>query len=92
MPHSKSAEKRERQNERRRLRNKARYSATKTQIKKFLSAAETGSGEQVQKEYRLAVSAVDKAAKAGIFHKNRAGHMKSGLAASLKKSASSEKE
>ena len=87
MPHTKSAVKRVRQNERRRLRHKARRSATRTQIKKFLAAAEAGGRELAEKEFRLAVSAVDKAAKAGIFHRNKAARLKAKLAARLSRVA-----
>ena len=83
MPHTKSADKRVRQNEKRRLRNKAQRSATRTQVKKFIAAAEAGGRELAEKEFHLAVSAVDKATKAGIFHGNKAARLKAGLAARL---------
>ncbi len=83
MAHSKSAIKRIRQNERKRLTNKARSSATKTQIKKFLTAVAEGEHGKAEAEYRLAVSAIDKAIRAGLYHGNKAARMKSRLAARL---------
>ncbi len=83
MAHSNSAIKRIRQNERKRLVNKARSSATKTQIKKFLTVAAEGDLGKAEAEYRLAVSAIDKATGAGLYHSNKAARMKSKLAARL---------
>lgn len=83
MAHSLSAIKRIRTNERRRFVNKSRMSATRTQIKAFLSAIAAGGREEAEKQHRLAVSAIDKAVKAGLYHANKAGRMKSKLAARL---------
>ena len=83
MAHSPSAIKRIRTNEKRRLVNKSRMSATKTQIKAFLKAAEAGVRDEADKQHALAVSAIDKAVKAGLYHPNKAARMKSKLAARL---------
>ena len=83
MAHSLSAIKRIRQNERRRLVNKSRSSATRTHVKKFLAAVAQGPRDEAEKQYRLAVSAVDKAVKAGLYHSNKAARMKSKLAKRL---------
>jgi small subunit ribosomal protein S20 len=79
MAHSRSAEKRVRQNERSRNRNKSIRTGLKTQLKKF-QAAEAPA--QVV-EYRRAVSAVDKAAKGGIIHPNKAAREKSRLSRAM---------
>lgn len=83
MPHTKSAEKRLRQNEKRRLHNKAVLRALKKQVKKFLAAAEAGPGEGTAAEFKLAVKKLDKAAAKRIIHPNAAARKKSQLAAVL---------
>jgi small subunit ribosomal protein S20 len=69
--------KRNRQNERRRLRNKAVRSEMRTRTKTALAAAEHG-GDQVE-ELRRAVRRIDKAAAQGVIHKNQAANRKSRL-------------
>jgi small subunit ribosomal protein S20 len=74
----KSQIKRNRQNERRRLRNKSVRSEMRTRTKRALVEAETG-GEQAPEALRLAVKRIDKAAAAGVIHKNQAANRKSKL-------------
>ena len=76
MPQHKSAEKRVRQNERRRLRNKIRRSIMKTAIKKVNSATEK---ETAVTELKKATSVIDRMALKGISHKNKASNLKSKL-------------
>ena len=64
MAHTKSAEKRMRQDEKRRLRNRQTKKAIKVQIKSFLGVAKTGTADELQAEYNLAVKKLDKAAEA----------------------------
>jgi len=66
--------KRNRQNEKRRLRNKAVRSDLKTRTKN--AGAEGAEDETV----RQAMKAIDKAAKKGVIHKNQAARRKSRLA------------
>jgi small subunit ribosomal protein S20 len=80
MPHTKSAKKRLRQNEQRRLRNRAMKSTIKTQIKKVLSAAEGGTAEELQQQYNLAAKRLDHAAAKRVIHPNLAARKKSQLA------------
>ena len=80
MPHTKSAKKRLRQNEKRRLRNRAAKSAIKTQIKKVLAVAKEGNLEQLRQEYNLAAKRLDKAAAKRVVHPNLAARKKSQLA------------
>ncbi len=83
MPHSDQARKRRRQDEKRRLRNKARRSEMKTQIKKTRTALDSGDVAKSREALRLAMSKIDLAAKRGVIHKNTAGRRKSVLARQL---------
>jgi small subunit ribosomal protein S20 len=75
----KSQIKRNGQNEKRRLRNKAVRSELKTRVKSAVSSAETGA-ENSAEALRLAVKRIDKAATKGVIHKNAAARQKSRLA------------
>ncbi len=77
MANTKSAEKRIRANERRRVRNQAYRSRAKTMVK----AAETSiyGGESSAEAVREAIRTLDKAAVKGIIHKNNAARRKSRL-------------
>jgi small subunit ribosomal protein S20 len=74
----KSQIKRNRQNEKRRLRNKAVRSELKTRVKAAVTAAEAGA-EDTETSVRLAIKRLDKAATKGIIHKNQAARRKSRL-------------
>ena len=78
MPNHKSAEKRVRQNEKRRAINKNNQSRLRTQIKK-LRAALDGNQEQTQELLNPTVSLIDKAVNKGVLHKNTAARYKSRL-------------
>ncbi|GIU92294.1 MAG: 30S ribosomal protein S20 [Acidimicrobiia bacterium] len=78
MANIKSQIKRNRQNERRRLRNKAAKSEIKTRIKKAVAAAEQGA-DDVEELVRLAQKRIDMAAAKGILHKNTAARKKARL-------------
>ena len=82
MPHTKSAKKRLRQNEKRRLHNRSIKKAIKTQIKRFL-AAKDGPVEELRKEYNLTAKKLDKAAAKRVIHPNLAARKKSQLARAL---------
>lgn len=77
MPHYKSAFKRLRQQEKRRLYNKSNRSKMKTFIKKVRSAK---SKEEALQNLNAAYSVIDKLAKKGIIHKNNAARKKARLA------------
>ena len=81
MANIKSQIKRNRQNEKRRLRNKAARSEIKTRIKTSVRIAETeGTDDAATVEaLQAAVSKLDKAASKGIIHKNQAANRKSRL-------------
>jgi len=70
--------KRNRQNERRRLRNKAVRSELRTRTKVAVGSAEAGADDGVE-ALRLAVRRIDKAAANGVIHKNQAANRKSRL-------------
>ena len=80
MPHTRSAKKQLRKNEKRRLHNRAVKRTIKTQIKKVLAAAEGDTPDQLQKEFILAAKKLDKAAAKRIVHPNLAARKKSQLA------------
>jgi small subunit ribosomal protein S20 len=88
MANIKSQIKRNRQNERRRLRNKAVRSELKTRVKRAVQATETG-GEDAADSLRQAVQRIDKAAAKGIIHKNQAANRKSRLMKRLARSGGS---
>ncbi|MGH9184135.1 MAG: 30S ribosomal protein S20 [Acidimicrobiales bacterium] len=79
MANIKSQIKRNRQNERRRLRNKSVRSELRTRTKRALGAAEAGAAHRDQ-ELRVAMARIDKAAARGVIHRNTAARRKSRLA------------
>lgn len=82
MANIKSQIKRNRQNEKRRVRNKTVRSELRTRTKTAVSAAETGAENAAEAE-RLAMKRIDKAATKGVIHKNAAARRKSRLAKRL---------
>ncbi|HEX5446788.1 MAG TPA: 30S ribosomal protein S20 [Pirellulales bacterium] len=84
MPNSKSAKKRHRQDEVRRLRNRATKSRVKSQIRKVRDAIAAGDVQTAESEFRLTAKRVDKAAAAGVVHDNLAARVKSRLSAAIK--------
>jgi len=68
----KSAEKRNRQSRKRRLRNMSAKSLVKTMTKKVLKAVGEKDQEGAKKRLLEAVVAIDKAASKRVFHKNTA--------------------
>lgn len=81
MPNHKSAEKRMRQNERRRKINRGNRSRVRTAIKSLRSALGTGDTKQVTDLLPQTISTIDKAVKNGSLHKNAAARYKSRLTA-----------
>jgi small subunit ribosomal protein S20 len=76
----KSQIKRNRTNERRRLRNKDVKSELKTAVRRFREAADGGDTATAQSALRTASRLLDKAASKGIIHKNQAANRKSAMA------------
>jgi small subunit ribosomal protein S20 len=79
----KSQIKRNRQNEKRRLRNKAVKSSLKTAIRKFREATAAGDAESATALMRDASRKLDKAVSKGVIHKNQAANRKSAIAKRL---------
>jgi small subunit ribosomal protein S20 len=76
----KSQIKRNKQNEKARLRNKAVKSSLKTAVRRFREAAEQGDVEQAVTLQRAAARQLDKAVSKGVIHKNQAANRKSAIA------------
>jgi small subunit ribosomal protein S20 len=77
----KSQIKRNKQNEKRRLRNRAVRSELRTREKAALAAAGT---EGEAEALRLTIKRIDKAAAKGVIHKNAAARKKSRLVARIR--------
>jgi small subunit ribosomal protein S20 len=85
MANIKSQIKRNLQNEKAHQRNKSVKSALKTAIRSFREAAAAGDAEKAQALAAAANKKLDKAASAGVIHKNQAANRKSAIS---KKAAS----
>lgn len=72
MANHKSAVKRAKQNEARRLRNRMRKTRMKNVIKDVQEAISSNSTELVMERLRQAVSTIDRTAGKGVIHKNNA--------------------
>ena len=83
MANIKSQIKRNRQNEKARLRNKSVRSSLRTDLKKFHAAVESGDKDAATEAYRVATKALDKAAAKNVLHDNNAANKKSRLAKKL---------
>lgn len=80
MPNIKSAEKRARQSEKRRLRNASQKSALRTAVKTAETATTVNDVEKAKEALLAATKKLDKAATKGLIHKNAAARKKSRLA------------
>jgi len=81
----KSQVKRNRTNERARLRNQSVKSAVRTAIRTFREAAEAGDKDKAGELLVSTSRKLDKAASKGVIHKNQAANKKSALAQVLNK-------
>ena len=79
MPNHKSAEKRVRQNEKRREINRGTRGRLRTGIKKLRAALESGDAGSAQELLPRTVSLIDKAVQKGVLHRNAAARYKSRL-------------
>ena len=77
MPNNAAAQKRMRQEQKRRLHNRSVKSLVKTQITKARQAITLD--ENAEEAVRVAVSELDRAAKKGVIHRNNAARRKSRL-------------
>ncbi|HEY1839531.1 MAG TPA: 30S ribosomal protein S20 [Mycobacterium sp.] len=85
MANIKSQQKRNRTNERARLRNKSVKSALRTAVRAFREAAEAGEKDKAAELLISTSRKLDKAATKGVIHKNQAANKKSALAHTLQK-------
>jgi small subunit ribosomal protein S20 len=76
----KSQIKRNKQNEKARLRNKAVKSSLKTAVRKFREAADSGNVDEAAAAMTIACHDLDKAVSKGVIHKKQAANRKSAIA------------
>ena len=77
MARNLSAEKSDRQGEKRRLRNKVIKSRAKSLVKDFVGLVEEKKKEEAQKKLVEVSSFLDKAVSKGVYHRNTAARKKS---------------
>lgn len=85
MANTKSAKKRIRQNEKRRIRNQDVKSRTRTYVKLAGAAMESGDFDASEQAVQKAIKEIDRAAQKGVLHKNNAARSKRRLMARLSK-------
>lgn len=83
MANHKSAIKRNRQNEKRRLHNREYRNRTRTLVNKAREAIEAGDVAEAEQAVRRAVRDIDKLASRGTIHKRNAARRKSRLMSKL---------
>lgn len=88
MANTRSAAKRARSSQKRRLYNRSVKSTVKTLVKRFEEAVAAGDAQLARERYSKAASALDKAVNKGVLHKNAAARKKSRMATKLAKLAS----
>jgi len=79
MPNHKSAEKRMRQNEKRRVINRGNRSRVRGAVKNLRGAIASGDAAQIKELLPETISLIDKAVQKGALHKNAAARHKSRL-------------
>ncbi len=80
MANIKSQIKRNKQNEKARVRNKGVKSSLRTSVRKFRAAAGASDVDAATEAMRAACRQLDRAASKGVIHKNQAANRKSALA------------
>jgi small subunit ribosomal protein S20 len=88
MANIKSAIKRNRQNEKRRVRNAAVRSTVRTSVKGARAAIEGGQADQARAALLSTIQTLDKAVTKGVIHRNTAARKKSRLTRQLNALAS----
>jgi small subunit ribosomal protein S20 len=87
MANIQSQIKRNRQNERRRVRNKAVRTRLKTEVKQTRQLAEGGDLDAAREQLRTTARSLDKAVSKGVLHPKTAARRKSRLARQIARSA-----
>lgn len=83
MANTRSAAKRMRQSEKRRLRNAGIRSGVRTAVKSVRSAIASGSADEARVQWSRTIKILDKAATKGVVHKNAVARRKSRLTRQL---------
>ena len=91
MANHKSAEKRIRQNEKRRVINRGSRSAMRTEIKKLRTALTLGDADRAQQLLPAVVSIIDRSVQKGVLHRNTAARYKSRLTMHVAEAAAAKK-
>lgn len=81
MPNHKSAEKRDRQNEKRNAINTANRTRLRSQIRKIRTLIDKGTAAEVLEALPTTISTIDKSVQKGILHRNAAARHKARLTA-----------
>ncbi len=84
MANHASAEKRARQNVKRRMINRVRKSEMRTAIKSVLAAVDEGNADAASAALKSAVSLIDRAGQKKVIHRNQASRRVSRLTAKVK--------
>ena len=79
MANTKSAIKQARQNLKRRARNRVYRATARTYVKKARTSINSGQFDEAQEMVKAAIRSLDRAAQAGVIHKNNAARRKSRL-------------
>jgi small subunit ribosomal protein S20 len=87
LANTRSAEKRNRQSQKRRLRNQAVRTRVKSAVRKARETLEGGGGADAKQAFAAASRLLDQAAAKGVMHRNTASRRISRLAKALGKSA-----
>ncbi|MGK0361449.1 MAG: small subunit ribosomal protein S20 [Bradymonadia bacterium] len=87
MPNSKSASKRMRQNETRRVRNRLIATASRTEVKKVRTALDAGELDTAKALLPNAVRSLQRAANKGVLHTNTASRKVGRLVKAVEKGA-----
>ena len=85
MANHKSAIKRAGQTAQRNVRNTARRSALRTQVKKFYQAVDDDNREEIDKLLPETVGLYDRAVQKGVVHRNKAARAKSAMTLAARK-------
>jgi small subunit ribosomal protein S20 len=85
MPTTKSATKRLRQSQEKRLRNRSVKRSIRSQYQKVIKAVQAGDAGQAEQELQEAAKQLDRAGTRHIIHPNAAARTKSRLSAKIKK-------
>ncbi len=88
MPNVKSAEKRMRQNVRRRGNNRSRRTEMRTEIKRFRQLLSDKKFDDARDVLKEVYSVIDRTAQKGVIHSNTAARYKSRLSKHLNESSS----